>query len=63
MVQNQNGGQGGVPSNGQQPGGVGQNSGIANTLHLTHNYMRDKMGNNNKSALDTDEGGTAIRKH
>jgi len=25
--------------------------------------MRDKMGNNNKSALDTDEGGTAIRKH
>ena len=26
--------------------------------------MRDKMGNNNKSALDTDEsGGTAMRKH
>ena len=28
--------------------------------------MRDKMGNNNKSALDTEEpggGGTAMRKH
>lgn len=25
--------------------------------------MRDKMGNNNKSALDNIEEGTAIRKH
>jgi hypothetical protein len=25
--------------------------------------MRDKMGNNNKSAMDNNEEGTAIRKH